>query len=63
MIDKAMELELLSIIEQLFNIRMKVKESQGQGFLMNAERNISTFVQFQANVSKNAVVKLIDSKS
>lgn len=46
MVDKTLEQKLLSIIEEIYDIRVSVKESQGQGFLFNAEHSIVGFMHF-----------------
>ena len=45
------EVEIISklndILSQLYEVRLAVKENQGQGFLVNAEKTISYFLEFQ----------------
>jgi len=52
MIDKLSETELLSIIKKLHAIRIDITEGQGQGFLINAEQNIASFISFQKTLEK-----------
>ena len=40
---------LLKIVEQLSAIRMTIKESNGHGFLINAEKNILYFLSIYEN--------------
>jgi hypothetical protein len=61
MADKTLIAKLSEILAQLYEIRLSIKENQGQGFLVNAESNIKTFINFQAALPR--VPALIDTKS
>lgn len=43
-------------MNQLHEIRLSVKENQGQGFLVNATGNIQCFINFQNTLPKAAVL-------
>jgi len=52
MTDKPINVRLSEILTQLYEIRISVQENQGQGFLVNAEQHIRSFINFQAGLPK-----------
>ncbi|MDZ4662373.1 MAG: hypothetical protein SGJ18_12230 [Pseudomonadota bacterium] len=46
------EAKLKIILEQLYEIRVELKENQGQGFLINAEHSLTTFLRYQTDLKK-----------
>jgi hypothetical protein len=59
MTPEAFEAKLKVILAQLFEVRLSIRENQGQGFLMNAESNIQSFLNFQQGLAPN---KKLDTK-
>jgi len=53
------EAKLKQVLDQLYEIRVSIRENQGQGFLVNAESNIKSFLTFQQSLPGH---KKLDTK-